>query len=155
MTTQAYLVQFLHTPLSAPSPSHGPNPFMQDTSPHGMGSLWRLSTITPPSRLIPPKGTSDKIGKISVTKKLPWAPQLPWPREPVEPQIISHKVFLKTVKFTGKFSTDQTGCFLVIYRAETIYGDPEAYVAGTLEKGRKILAQKADNLAYKSDIGNN
>ena len=33
--------------------------------------------------------------------------------DPVEPQIRSHKVFLKTFELTGKFSTDQTGRFPV------------------------------------------
>ena len=107
-------------PLSAPSPPPGPKPLIQDTSPHDLDSHRSSAESTSPSRLPPPKGTRNKMG-IFCSTKTSVSPTTNMAPDPVQPQIRSHKVFLKIVEITGIISTDQTSRFSVTSRCSNKY----------------------------------
>ena len=114
MTTQADLVQFLHHAAFIPVTST-----WTQAIDVGYFTTWPVLTSELvrkylPKSLAAAKGHMRQDRQNIRSTKTAVSPTTTLAPYPVEPQIRSHKVFLKTIKLTGNFSTDQTGSFPVM-----------------------------------------
>ena len=113
MTTQADLVQLLHRAAFSPVNSTWTQAIYAGCFTTWTGLTSVLVRKYLPKSLATTKGHMRQDRQNIRSTKTAVRPTTTLAPDSAEPQIRSHKVFLKTVKLTGKKSTDQTGRFPV------------------------------------------